>query len=177
MLRQGFGHIVNTASGAGLLPAPLVVGYCTTKHAIVGLSTSLRIEAAAAGVRVSVLCPGVIRTPALVDGGKYGKMLRPIPREVQKELFDLQRPIQPERFAEQALRAVARNQAIIVIPSWWRIAWWLHRLSPTFGFYLGAWGMRKYFATVKRAVRRLPPAPSLPPAGVDESGASGQAIK
>src|SRR5262249_46172547 len=106
MLRQGFGHIVNTASMAGLIPAPLVVGYCATKHAVVGLSTSLRIEAAAAGVRVSVLCPGVIRTPALIDGGKYGKLLQPIPQDAQKDLFDRQRPMSPERFAEQALRAV-----------------------------------------------------------------------
>ncbi len=104
MLRQGFGHIVNMASGAGLIPSPLVVGYCATKHAVVGLSTSLRIEAAAAGVRVSVLCPGVVRTPALSGGGRYGKVLAPIPPEVLQKLVERQRPMQPERFAEQALR-------------------------------------------------------------------------
>jgi NAD(P)-dependent dehydrogenase (short-subunit alcohol dehydrogenase family) len=154
MLRQGFGHIVNTASLAGLVPAPLVVGYCTTKHAIVGLSMSLRIEAAAAGVRVSVLCPGVVRTPALLDGGKYGKMLQPLPRDAQEKLFERQRPMQPERFAEQALRAVAKNHAIIVIPSWWKIVWWLYRLSPSLGFALGAWGRRMYLETAKQAVER-----------------------
>jgi len=165
MLRQGFGHIVNTASLAGLVPAPLVVGYCTTKHAIVGLSMSLRIEAAAAGVRVSVLCPGVVRTPALINGGKYGKMLHPVPPEAQQELFEMQRPMQPGLFAEQALRAVARNRAIIVIPSWWKIVWWLYRLSPTLGSFLGAWGMRKYLKTAKRAVARLPPNQPLQPTG------------
>src|SRR5262245_49394742 len=144
MLQQGFGHIVNTSSMAGLLPSPLVVGYCTTKHAIVGLSLSLRVEAAAAGVRVSALCPGVVRTAALIDGGKFGKLLRPIPRETQQKLFDLQRPMAPERFAEQALRAVAKNRAIIIIPSWWRMIWWLNRLSPALGLSLGAWGRRKY---------------------------------
>ncbi len=77
MLQQGFGHIVNTASLAGLLPYPLCASYCATKHAVVGLSTALRIEAAPAGVRVSVLCPGPVRTPALINGGKYGKMLQP----------------------------------------------------------------------------------------------------
>jgi NAD(P)-dependent dehydrogenase (short-subunit alcohol dehydrogenase family) len=41
------------------------VPYATTKHAVVGLSTSLRIEAAALGVRVSVLCPSAIETPIL----------------------------------------------------------------------------------------------------------------
>ena len=72
MLSQGYGHIVNTASMAGLLPMPTAVSYATTKHAVVGLSKSLRVEAASYGVRVSVLCPGFIRTPIL-RGGKYGK--------------------------------------------------------------------------------------------------------
>ena len=141
MLRQGFGHIVNTASFAGLFPYPLFVGYCATKHAVVGLSTSLRIEAAAAGVRVSVLCPGAVRTQALIDGGKYGKLLQPIPPEVLKKMVDRQRPMRAEAFAEQALRAVARNRAIIVIPSWWKLLWWLYRLSPSLGFYLARKGL------------------------------------
>jgi NAD(P)-dependent dehydrogenase (short-subunit alcohol dehydrogenase family) len=153
MLRQGFGHIVNTASLAGLFPYPLVVGYCATKHAVVGLSTALRIEAAPAGVRVSVLCPGPVRTQALIDGGKYGKMLQPIPPQALKPIVERQHPIRPEQFAEQALRAVARNRAIIVIPSWWKVAWWLYRLSPSVGFYLGSKGLDM----VNRASERLPP--------------------
>jgi NAD(P)-dependent dehydrogenase (short-subunit alcohol dehydrogenase family) len=152
MLRQGFGHLVNTASFAGLFPYALVVGYCASKHAVVGLSTSLRIEAAAAGVRVSVLCPGPVRTPALIDGGKYGKILQSIPPDVLKALVDRQHPISAQRFAEQALRAVARNRAIIVIPSWWKIVWWLYRLSPSIGLYLGRTG----FGIVKRALEHVP---------------------
>ncbi len=75
MLAQGFGHIINTASLAGITPAPGAVAYATTKYAVVGLSTSLRAEAAPLGIRVSVFCPGYIRTPILDGGGKYGKML------------------------------------------------------------------------------------------------------
>ena len=60
MLAQGHGHIVNTASMAGLAPAPLVVAYAATKHAVVGLTTALRPEAALHGVRVSVLCLSLI---------------------------------------------------------------------------------------------------------------------
>lgn len=63
MIAQGFGHIVNTASAAGITPTPGLTGYATTKHAVVGLSTSLRGEAARHGVRVSVVCPGLIDTP------------------------------------------------------------------------------------------------------------------
>ena len=65
MIKQGFGHIVNTASITGLMPTPGQVAYSMTKHAVVGLSLSLRAEAALLGIRVSVLCPGAIRTPIL----------------------------------------------------------------------------------------------------------------
>jgi NAD(P)-dependent dehydrogenase (short-subunit alcohol dehydrogenase family) len=136
MLRQGFGHIVNTASMAGLLPAPSTVSYAASKFAVVGLSTSLRCEAAAAGVRVSVLCPGVIRTPALDQGGKYGKMLLPVLPELQRKHWERLHPMAPERFAEEALRAIEKNRAIIVVPSWWKISWWLNRLSPSLVLFL-----------------------------------------
>src|SRR5439155_20507258 len=43
MLRQGYGHIINTASVAGLVPTPALVSYCASKHAVVGVSLSLRI--------------------------------------------------------------------------------------------------------------------------------------
>jgi NAD(P)-dependent dehydrogenase (short-subunit alcohol dehydrogenase family) len=150
MLEQGFGHIVNMASGAGLWPSPLVVGYCATKHAVVGLSTALRIEAATAGVRVSVLCPGAVRTPALTCESKYGKVLPPIPPDVLRRVVERQWPMAPERFADQALRAVARNRAIIIIPSWWRIVWWLNRLSPGLGLVLG----QKALQAMRRATKR-----------------------
>ena len=58
MCKQGFGHIVNTASAAGLVPAAAEGAYAATKHAVVGLSMALRVEAEAFGVKVSVVCPG-----------------------------------------------------------------------------------------------------------------------
>ena len=130
MRTQGYGHIVNTASMAGLCPAPMAVSYAATKHAVVGLSTSLRIEAAEAGLRVSVLCPGFIRTPILRGGGKYGKDLRQLSPEQQDRLVERSRPMEPADFARRALNAVARNQAIIIVPGGWKLLWWLNRLSP-----------------------------------------------
>jgi short-subunit dehydrogenase len=58
MVRQGFGHIVNTASLAGLIGEPMSIPYVASKFAIVGLSTTLRLEAAGLGIKVSVVCPG-----------------------------------------------------------------------------------------------------------------------
>ena len=73
MIRQRSGHIVNTASMAGLVASPGAAAYTATKYAVVGISKALRVEAERHGVQVSVLCPGAIRTPIL-SGGKYGRM-------------------------------------------------------------------------------------------------------
>jgi NAD(P)-dependent dehydrogenase (short-subunit alcohol dehydrogenase family) len=136
MMKQGFGHIINTASMAGFMVGPGNVAYTTTKYAVVGLSQSLRAEAAQMGIRVSVLCPGVIRTPILEGGGKYGKMLIEVaPKELQRVLEEL-RPMSPNLFAKKVLKSVVKNKAIIIVPSWWRVFWWLNRLSPSLGILL-----------------------------------------
>jgi NAD(P)-dependent dehydrogenase (short-subunit alcohol dehydrogenase family) len=75
MQDQGEGHIVNTASMAGLMPAPGAAPYAATKHAVVALSESLHLELLALGspVGVSALCPAFVKTrlmehePASVD--------------------------------------------------------------------------------------------------------------
>ena len=130
MIAQGSGHIVNTASMAGLIAAPLSGSYCASKHAVVGLSKSLRVEAKRHGVRVSALCPGAIATPIL-SGGKFGRINTPgVTEEVALRMWAHTRPMAPDVFAVKVLRAVTKNEGIIVIPGWWKALWWLDRLSP-----------------------------------------------
>ena len=148
MLRQGFGHIVNTASMAGLTPTPFTVSYGTTKHAVVGLSMSLRVEAAEAGIRVSALCPGFIRTAILEGGGKYGRIVQDVSPETQKKLGDQTRPADVNAFAGKALQAISRNVAIIVYPWWYRIVWGLQRLSPAIGLFLA----KKMFEETRKQI-------------------------
>jgi NAD(P)-dependent dehydrogenase (short-subunit alcohol dehydrogenase family) len=138
MLRQGFGHIVSTASIAGLLPAPGTVSYGASKHAVVGMTRSLRVEAKSLGVRVSAICPGVVRT-SILDGGKYGEILQPFPRTFQDRLWRRLRPMDPDRFAVKALAGVAADREIIVVPARWKLLWWLDRLSPSLGSFLARW--------------------------------------
>jgi NAD(P)-dependent dehydrogenase (short-subunit alcohol dehydrogenase family) len=136
MVRRRSGHIINTASVAGLLPTPAQASYTATKHAVVGLSKALRIEAKRHGVRVSVLCPGVIRTPILT-GGKYGRTNAVgLPAEKMLELWERTRPMDVDVFAQKVLRAVARDEAIIVVPRWWTALWYLDRLSPALSMKL-----------------------------------------
>ena len=62
MRDAGEGHIVNTASESGLTTVVSYGMYAATKHAIVGLSESLRRELEGTGVGVSCLCPGMVKT-------------------------------------------------------------------------------------------------------------------
>ncbi|KGI68378.1 SDR family oxidoreductase [Mycolicibacterium rufum] len=141
MIAQGSGHIVNTASMAGLITTSAQAGYSATKHAVVALSKTLRVEAAGHGVQVSVLCPGVVRTPIL-SGGEYGRN-RNVSRENLLKLGEALRPIEPGEFAQQALRGVLRNQAIIVVPRWWKALWYLERLSPALSMRTAAVALKR----------------------------------
>ena len=62
------GRIVNTASIAGLIGWSNLSGYTAAKHAVVGLTRAVAIEAAPAGVAVNALCPGSMDTPMLWEG-------------------------------------------------------------------------------------------------------------
>ena len=62
LARRRWGHIVNTASTGGLMAPGGIAAYCASKFAVVGLSESLRAEVAPAGIGVSVLCPGGVRS-------------------------------------------------------------------------------------------------------------------
>ena len=122
MVKQGFGHIINTASLAGLVGSPTMTPYATTKFAVVGLSTSLRAEAEAFGVNVSVVCPGFIQT-GIFDAATYI-------HSSQKDLLAML-PFKPMNVNEAAriiLRGVARNKAVIVFPFYGRLIWWLQRV-------------------------------------------------
>lgn len=93
LVAQGEGHVVNTASMAGLVSTPFMGPYNATKHAVVTISETLAKDLRAVGspVGVSVLCPGFVRTaidrsdrnrpawaPAPVDSPSYEPMQQAI---------------------------------------------------------------------------------------------------
>lgn len=131
MVKQGHGYIINTASLAGLGPAALLAPYSMTKHAVVGLSHSLRVEAAAYGVQINVLCPSAIETPILDNMNPIDLPAVPWTPDARRYLTNLSAPPYPvEKMAEEVIIAIEKNKATIVLPRKARIAWILGRLFP-----------------------------------------------
>jgi NAD(P)-dependent dehydrogenase (short-subunit alcohol dehydrogenase family) len=82
LLEQDEGHVVNTASLAGLGGVPGMGPYCATKFAVVGLSESLYYDLAQRRSRVgiSVLCPGFVRTRIAESGRNMPQELKALRR-------------------------------------------------------------------------------------------------
>lgn len=127
MLKQGFGHVINVASGAGIIPAPFMTAYAATKHAVVGMSVALSTEAAGSGVNVSIVCPGFVRTPLTnsfptinFDQAKLQKMI------------SSRKAHTPDAAAKIIMRGVERKKLFILFPVRQKVMWGLYRHFPNF---------------------------------------------
>jgi NAD(P)-dependent dehydrogenase (short-subunit alcohol dehydrogenase family) len=147
MARQRSGSIVNTASVAGLIPVPFLSPYVAVKHAVVGMSLSLRGEAKAHNVNVTVVCPGFTDTPILDSTGpddlpKPTSMREGGARESAQRMGKL---YSPDALAQDILQGVERKKAFVVAPRQARLIWRLYRLMPApFAALAGFGGRREH---------------------------------
>src|ERR1700722_3720525 len=123
MIAQGEGHVVNTASIAGLLSAPGMAPYCATKHAVVAISECLHLDLAVTGnaskVHVSVLCPAWVKTN-IADSERNRPASSPAratqDRSPQEQLMDqlvraaIAGGISADEVAEQVLQAIVEER-------------------------------------------------------------------
>jgi NAD(P)-dependent dehydrogenase (short-subunit alcohol dehydrogenase family) len=117
------GHIVNTASMAGLTTAPFMSVYDVTKHGVVALSESMFKELAVTGapIGVSVVCPGLIdtnimrssrnRPEDLAEEGKAGPMAQAFGQALADRLAG---GYPPSEVAEQVLQGIRAGRFYIV---------------------------------------------------------------
>lgn len=118
--RGAVGHIVNTASAAGLVGGSSGVMYDTSKFAVVGLSESLRVELEPQRIGVSVLCPGPVRTNIVSNS----RMTRPAPRNAEEAntweaitergTAYLATGVAPDQVGEMVLAGVKANRPYII---------------------------------------------------------------
>jgi len=126
MLSQSNGHIINTSSISGLTPTPLGAVYAASKHAVLGLSTSLQPELRSHGVKVSAICPGPMRTPFFEKSPTVGYDLDKLNDSI---LF--RNKAEPKPCVEKALDEVARNTKIIIVgPAATGVMWKVYRWFP-----------------------------------------------
>jgi NAD(P)-dependent dehydrogenase (short-subunit alcohol dehydrogenase family) len=101
MLPLGRGHVVNIASGVGRVPLPGSAVYAATKHGVVGLTESLRLEYRETGINFTLVHPAQVET-AMLDG-----QARPRPLPV----------VTPDDVARGVLDAVRQNKFEVWVPS------------------------------------------------------------
>ena len=107
MAERGWGRIVNIASAHGLRASPFKSAYVATKHAVVGLTKAVALEAAEKGVTVNAICPGYVWTPLVAaqvadQARLHGLSEEDVVRQVILAPQPTKRFVQPEEIAEMA---------------------------------------------------------------------------
>lgn len=131
MRERQSGHIVNIASIGGRVAMPHMLAYSSSKFALVGLSRGLRVEMAKHGIRVTTVCPGLMRTGSARHATFKGK---------HDEEFNwfAAASIAPvismgaKRAAKRIIRAMRNGQAEVVLGWPAILTAWVQSLSPGF---------------------------------------------
>ena len=105
MLGRGGGHVVTVASIVGHTGKGQEAVYAATKAGLVAFGESLRQELAGRGVGLSLVTPGVVRTPFFERRGSSYDRRWP-------------RPVSPDRVAHAVVHAIEQNRAEVFVPGW-----------------------------------------------------------
>jgi NAD(P)-dependent dehydrogenase (short-subunit alcohol dehydrogenase family) len=115
MVAQGQGgHVVNTASMAGLIASEGLGVYNTTKYAVVGLSETLQKDLRRYGIGVSVLCPMGVKTRIRESDRSRPARLARTASEKGEAVELIGRYLDPDQVAGMVLRAVRGNQLYVI---------------------------------------------------------------
>lgn len=126
MVERRDGHVVNVASGAAFVMSRDMAAYCASKAGVVALSRCLRADWGAAGVGVSVVCPGVINTPIARNTRMVGAMA-----ERQERIANAFRiGHAPEVVGRAIVKAAERNHELVPVGIEAELAYRLLPLVP-----------------------------------------------
>lgn len=126
MKEQGFGHIVNTASLAGLIAPPTMASYNVVKAGVIALSETLRFELAPYGIATTVVCPNFFKTN-LTDSLRTPD---PAIERAMSKLVDAS-TTSADTIAEQVVYAVDSGKFMVLTDRDGKIAWAVKRFLPS----------------------------------------------
>ncbi|WP_249011236.1 SDR family oxidoreductase [Conexibacter sp. DBS9H8] len=113
MLNRGGGHVINVASTAGKFGVPGVATYCATKHAVVGLSNSVRAELRDTPVDLSVVMPVIVRTE-LTDGVPDTRGVKTLqPQDVAASIVEAIQTRRYEVWCPRSVHAIYRATTLL----------------------------------------------------------------
>jgi NAD(P)-dependent dehydrogenase (short-subunit alcohol dehydrogenase family) len=142
MMKRRQGSVLLTASDAGLFSIPGMLAYQTSKHAVMGLGTTLRVELSNHNIKLSMLCPAIINTNIICDGRINLRDDRGESVLAQIEEYYKKHGVPPSVPAKAGLRALEKDIGIVISP-WSQTGWQylLWRLSPQlyFGIFRFLW--------------------------------------
>lgn len=125
--RGAGGHVVNLSSLAGYWVAPDLCAYSAAKHAVFGLTECTRQELLEAGIGLTTVCPGVIRTN-ITDTARYRNTDNPEAMRRMVNAAYAKRNYGPERVAAAIVKGIRKNKGILpVSPESW-LMYYLNRL-------------------------------------------------
>ena len=125
MKKQGFGHILNTASMGGFLPTPGMAIYAATKHGVVGLTTSLASEGKDFNIVVKASCPGFIKSELMNKSSD-------VSNNMSDYLDLLPEPIDASIAAKTIIDGLGKKPVLIFTPSYAKVSYFLNRFIPGF---------------------------------------------
>ncbi|HPX50176.1 MAG TPA: SDR family oxidoreductase [Deltaproteobacteria bacterium] len=120
------GHVVSIASTAGIIALPWQAAYSGTKHALVGISESLRFDLKKHGIGVTVVCPGAVNT-GLVQTAQVQADRQAVER--LRRLF-LKLAMQPEKVAGLTIDAIRKNRFLVLTSADIMVLYFLKRALP-----------------------------------------------
>ena len=140
--RRGKGRVVQIASIGGLVAVPHLLPYCASKFALVGLSDGLRAELSGSGIRVTTVCPGLMRTGSHVNAWFKGR------HKGEFTIFALlgSSPLtsmDAERAARRIVEACRRGEPFLVLGLPARALRLAATLAPSFYAEINSWVARR----------------------------------
>lgn len=126
--QAGGGHVVNIASGFGLVAFPGFSAYSTSKFGLVGYSEVLSVELARHGITVTTVCPGLTHTPII----EYSEMRGFADEKARRFVLRLLPLIgtTPEKLSAVVIRAVKRDRYLVTHTWTLKLVHLVKRLSP-----------------------------------------------